>query len=255
MKTVFDWRLCIATMYYNKSREVKRMKKFAILFCILAMIISGNLFAQQPQIPVEPVAPGLEMVDQYTIVGEKHLINDYEPLYADGDVNVIVEIPTGTTAKWEITPEDGALRWEFKKGKPRIVKYLGYPGNYGSIPRTLLPKELGGDGDPLDVIVIGPSVPRGTVLKAKLIGVLKMWDGGEQDDKLIAIMAESPLYEANNMKELDEKFPGVSQIIEIWFSSYKGPGEIETRGYGDSLEARQVLDASIKTFQEFVITQ
>ena len=46
--------------------------------------------------------------------------------------------------------------------KPREVKYLGYPGNYGMIPRTLLPKELGGDGDPLDVIVLGPAVERGS---------------------------------------------------------------------------------------------
>ena len=38
-------------------------------------------------------------------------------------------------------------KWEFRDGKPRVVAYLGYPGNYGMIPRTLLPKEHGGDGD------------------------------------------------------------------------------------------------------------
>ena len=57
--------------------------------------------------------------------------------------------------------------WEFKDGKPRIVKYLGYPGNYGMVPKTLLPENLGGDGDPLDVIVLGPQVERGSVIKCK----------------------------------------------------------------------------------------
>lgn len=41
------------------------------------------------------------------------------------------------------------MKWEFKKGKPRVVSYLGYPGNYGMIPKTLLSKESAGDGDPL----------------------------------------------------------------------------------------------------------
>jgi len=59
------------------------------------------------------------------------------------------------------------------------------------IPQTLLSKENGGDGDPLDVIILGPSISRGSVVKAHLIGVLKLLDGGEQDDKLIAIIDNS----------------------------------------------------------------
>ena len=74
----------------------------------------------------------------------------------------MIEIPTGTTAKWEVVKPSGELRWEFDQGRPRVVRYLGYPGNYGMIPRTLLPKEEGGDGDPLDVVVLGPAVPRGS---------------------------------------------------------------------------------------------
>ena len=67
----------------------------------------------------------------------------------DGTVKAIVEIPAGTSAKWEISKDDPhAVYWELKKGAPRIVDYLGYPGNYGAIPGTALPKELGGDGDP-----------------------------------------------------------------------------------------------------------
>lgn len=209
--------------------------------------------AQEATTSREPVAPGLEYVDDYTIAGETNFLKDIEPLSEDGDLLVVAEIPTGTIAKWEVTQPDGAIRWEFKNDKPRIVKYLGYPGNYCTVPRTLLPKEFGGDGDPLDILVLGPAVPRGTVVKAKLVGVLKLWDGGEQDDKLIAVMADSPLYEVNSIKELDEKFPGVTTIITTWFVNYKGPGEIESRGYGEVAEAKAILDASIMAFEEFTI--
>ncbi len=224
-------------------------RKMVILLLIGALAVPSVAFARQQQQDVVKSAPGLKAVDHYTLVGSKHLLTGYEALNTDGDINVVVEIPTGTTAKWQVTPDDGALKWEFKNGKPRIVKYLGYPGNYGMIPRTLLPEELGGDGDPLDVIVLGPAVHRGSVVKAKLLGVLKYLDAGEQDDKLFAVLFDTPLYEANSLKELDEKFPGVTSIIEIWFSHYKGPGIMEFKGYGDKKEAREILNAAIKAFK------
>ena len=99
-----------------------------------------------------------EAKDPYTKKGENNYLTGYEAVHDDGDINVVVEIPTGSVQKWEVDKTSGNLKWEFVDGKPREVKYLGYPGNYGMIPRTLLPKELGGDGDPLDVIVLGPAV-------------------------------------------------------------------------------------------------
>ena len=226
---------------------------FAICSVILLFINPAFVLAQEETESRDPIAPGLKYVDSYTIAGEKNFLKDIDPLSADGDLNVIVEIPAGTIAKWEVTQPDGAIRWEFKDNKPRIVKYLGYPGNYCTVPRTLLPKEFGGDGDPLDIIVLGPTVLRGTVVKAKLLGVLKLLDGGEQDDKLVAVLADSPLYEANSIKELDEKFPGVTTIVNTWFVNYKGTGEIESRGYSDIAEAKAILDASRKAFEEFTV--
>ncbi len=195
------------------------------------------------------VAPGLKATDPYTLVGKKNLLTDYQPTSPDGDINVVVEIPTGTIAKWQVAKPDGNLEWEFKKGQPRIVKYLGYPGNYGMIPRTHLPKELGGDGDPLDVIVLSQAVPRGSVVKAKLIGVLKLLDGGEQDDKLIAVLENTPLYKVDNLGELQSQFAGVTTIVETWFANYKGPGELVSKGYGDVDEAKKILAAAIKAFK------
>ena len=110
-------------------------------------------------------AEGLTQVDTYTLRGQKNFLTDFVPVNPDGTINVVVEIPTGTTAKWEVTKPSGDIKWEFKSGAPRVVKYLGYPGNYGMVPQTLLPHALGGDGDPLDVIVLAPTVPRGTPVR------------------------------------------------------------------------------------------
>jgi inorganic pyrophosphatase len=58
------------------------------------------------------------------------------------------------------------------------------------IPGTFLPTDLGGDCDPLDVIVLGDANSRGEVICARLIGVLRMTDDGEQDDKLISVLID-----------------------------------------------------------------
>ncbi len=73
--------------------------------------------------------------------GDTHFIADFPARSESGAVNVVIEIPAGTDAKWEVTKPDGTLAWQIKDGKPRVVQYLGYPGNYGMVPRTLLPKD------------------------------------------------------------------------------------------------------------------
>jgi inorganic pyrophosphatase len=222
---------------------MKSFKQLAIAFC-LGLALQGAA-----AVKAEELAPGLKMVDDYTIVGEANFLTDIAPLNSDGTINVVVEIPTGTVAKWEVMEPDGALKWEFKNGAPRIVKYLGYPGNYGMLSQTLLSKERGGDGDPLDVLVLGESVPRGSVVKAKVIGVLKLLDGGEMDDKIVAVLASSPLAEVDTPEQMDQKFPGVLSIVKIWFESYKGPGELTSDGYRGPAEAFQVIDAAKADFK------
>ncbi|MEZ6018865.1 MAG: inorganic diphosphatase [Planctomycetota bacterium] len=186
--------------------------------------------------------------DEMFLEHDKSFLADYAPLYRNGDVNVVVEIPAGTVAKWEVTKPEGELRWEIKDGKPRKVQYLGYPANYGMIPCTLLPKELGGDGDPLDVVVLGDALPRGTVVRARIVGVMRMLDGGEQDDKLIAVRPETAFADVHSMPELREHFTGIEEILKAWFSGYKGPGKIQVTGFSDSEEARKILGAAIDAY-------
>ena len=133
--------------------------------------------------------------------------------------------------------------------KPRVVNYIGYPGNYGMVPRTLLSKEKGGDGDPLDILVLGPSVERGQILKSKIIGVLYLQDRGEQDDKLIAVSIDSPMYGVNGIDELNNNYKGVIEIVQLWFTNYKGAGKMELKGYGNKKVAIEILKNAINDYK------
>lgn len=194
----------------------------------------------------------MEQTDPFTLEGDEDL-TALAPMSGAGDtITAIVEIPAGTSAKWEIDPEDPqSLYWEYEEGAPRIVQYLGYPGNYGSIPGTALPEDLGGDGDPLDVIVLGQAAPRGARLDIRLIGVLKMTDEGQQDDKLLGVMTENtPFAEVESLAALDESFPGASEIVATWFTNYKGPdGGMENQGYADAEEARAIFDQAVRNYE------
>lgn len=196
------------------------------------------------------IAPELKYNGPYTLLSPKNLLKDYPSKDSFGNVQAVIEIPAGRTEKWEVDKEDGDLKWNFKKGKPRVLKYIGYPGNYGMVPRTLLPKELGGDGDPLDIILLGPPLNRGDVVPAKLMGVLKLLDNGKQDDKLIAVQLNSPLKKSNSLKELNEQFPGIKEILEQWFANYKGNGKMKSNGFRNLEEAEKILKEASEQFEK-----
>lgn len=180
------------------------------------------------------------------IIGDHHFLSGYEPLTPDSLVNVIIEIPAGTDAKWEVEKDTGQLSWEIRDGEPRVINYLPYPGNYGMVPRT-----LAGDGDSIDAIVIGSAMERGVIASTKLIGVLELLDGGEQDNKLIVVPIDSQFSHVDKMEELNELYPGIATIIEIWFDNYKGPvNDVEIIGLADVDRAWEILNESIENYNE-----
>ena len=93
-------------------------------------------------------------------------------------VNAIVEIPKGSRAKYEIDKPTGMLKLD------RVLfSSFHYPTNYGFIPRS-----LGDDGDPLDILVLSQvAVEPLCLVSAKVIGVMRMIDQGKGDDKIIAV--------------------------------------------------------------------
>ena len=175
-------------------------------------------------------------------------VKNYDSYNDDGSINALIEIPAGTLEKWEYNKSTRKIELELVNNKPRIINYLGYPANYGMIPKTLLPKNNGGDGDPLDVIVIGPSETKGSIVKCKIIGVLQLIDNSEQDDKLIAISYKSNLDNVNDISELDANYNGILEILEIWFTNYKEDGQIKSMGYGNRSSALKILEDSMAHF-------
>ncbi|MEA1878782.1 MAG: inorganic diphosphatase, partial [Bacteroidota bacterium] len=87
-----------------------------------------------------------------------------------------------------------------------------------------------------------------SIVKAQLIGVLKLLDGGEQDDKLIAVLDNSPFSGIHSIEELNQEFIGAAEIIQTWFVNYKGPGELESSGFGTKEEALKILDEAIQGY-------
>ena len=102
-------------------------------------------------------------------------------------VNAIIEIPQGSRAKYEIDKDSGLLKLD------RVIySSFYYPVNYGFIPQT-----YGDDKDPLDILVITSlPVQAMCLMEAKVMGVMQMIDGGDADDKIIAVAAKDPQRES-----------------------------------------------------------
>jgi inorganic pyrophosphatase len=191
----------------------------------------------------------LEQKDPYTLVAKINLISSYKAINPDGTINVVVEIPAGTNQKWEVAADGNSLVWEFDGDQPRVIDYLPYPGNYGMIPRTVLLAAQGGDGSALDVMVLGPWVPRGSVVRARPIGVIELLDRGEQDDKILAVMEGSPLESVTDVQSLDRDFPGSRTILKTWFSNYVGKSMVML-GVGSRATARGKIEDAAAAYRE-----
>jgi inorganic pyrophosphatase len=227
----------------NKKNQFTRL-----YFTVLSLLILSGCISKPLQ--NNHVATKLILKKPYTLSNGKHLLHDFPAIDAVGNLQVVIEIPAGSNQKWEVNKATGDLKWEFKHGKPRIVQYLSYPGNYGMVPQTLLAKEAGGDGDPLDVLILGSAVARGSIVSVRPIGVLKLLDEGEQDDKIIAVLLNSELESIQSIKQLNQRFRGITEIIQIWFSNYKGPGRLQSKGFKGREEAKKIINTAIETYQQ-----
>lgn len=150
------------------------------------------------------------------------------PPMIDSVVNAIIEIPAGANTKIEYNPATGQYLPELENGVPRKIEFLPYPGNYGFIPGTLMPAEVGNKGGAMDVLVLSESLPTGSLSRCIPIGALVLLDQGEEDIKIIAIPADPALrlFDAKNFLDLSLDFEPARRIIENWFLFYKGRGQV-----------------------------
>lgn len=125
-------------------------------------------------------------------------------------VEAVIEIPSQSRAKYELDKASGLLRLD------RVLySAMFYPANYGFIPQTYCE-----DGDPLDILVLSQVImhPR-SLVSARVIGVMQMLDGGEMDDKIIAV-AENDMSVAHiqDVSELPQHF---FRELRNFFEEYK----------------------------------
>ncbi len=126
------------------------------------------------------------------------------------DFVCVVEIPKGSKNKYELDKETGLIILD------RILyTSTHYPANYGFIPRS-----LGDDGDPLDVLLLcsEPLEPL-TLCRAYPIGVISMIDNGHNDEKIIAIPFNDPNYNIYN--NIDQLPKHIFDEMRHFFSVYK----------------------------------
>lgn len=158
---------------------------------------------------------------------------------AGGVINVVVEIPTGSSHKIEWNRDLAVMQLD--RVEPAI---FAKPTNYGFIPQT-----LDEDGDELDALIITDEpLPTGIFLEARVIGVMKFEDDGEVDDKVVVVPVDDRST-GNAITSLADLPKQKIAQIEHHFTHYKDlkkPGSTIVKGWGDIEEAKQIINESIE---------
>lgn len=159
-------------------------------------------------------------------------------------VNALIEIPNGSSIKYEIDKDSGAVVVD-----RMLYSAMYYPANYGFVPNT-----LADDGDPADILVLGElPLQAGSVIKCRLIGVLVMEDEAGMDEKLVAVPVSKidPTYDGVN--SLDDLPKSQLAKIKNFFETYKmlEPNKwVKIKEFGDKASATEILERAIKAAQK-----
>lgn len=138
-----------------------------------------------------------------------NLLHDIAPGSAD-EMNVIIEIPKFSKNKYEIDKETGMIALD------RVMHSAqDYPFDYGFVPQTLFD-----DGDALDVVLVTtyPLAP-GILVKARPVAIMEMVDGGERDDKVVAVPVDDPRFD--NVRDIGDLNPHFQKEMTHFFETYK----------------------------------
>lgn len=156
-------------------------------------------------------------------------------------VNAIIEIPKGCRAKYELDKETGLLKLD------RVLySSVYYPANYGFIPQTYCD-----DHDPLDILILSQvDVVPMCIMEAKVIGVMQMIDGGEADDKIIAVAAND--MSVNYINDITELPPHFTAEMRHFFEEYKRleHKEVKVAEFQNKEVAERIILESIEGYKK-----
>jgi len=160
------------------------------------------------------------------------------------EINVIVEIPKDAEpVKYEVDKESGAIFVDRILSTP-----MRYPCNYGYVPRT-----LGGDGDPLDAVVILPlPLAVGSVIRCHPVGMLKMTDEAGADEKLVVIPSPKVFPGYAHINDMKGVSPHWLERIGHFFEHYKDLEKgkwVKVQGWAGADEAKADILAGVERYQ------
>jgi inorganic pyrophosphatase len=162
---------------------------------------------------------------------------------AGGVINVVVEIPAGSSHKIEWNRNLAVMQLD--RVEPAI---FAKPTNYGFIPQT-----LDEDGDELDALILTDEpLPTGVFLEARVIGVMRFEDDGEVDDKVVVVPVDDRST-GNAITSLADLPKQKIAQIEHHFTHYKDlkkPGSTIVKGWGDAAEAKHIINESIERWNQ-----
>ncbi len=160
--------------------------------------------------------------------------------HAPAAVAVIIETRGNSRNKYELDKTNGIFKLD------RVLQSsVHYPGDYGFIPQTLFE-----DGDPLDVLLlIREPTHTGCLVDARPIGVLRMRDGGEPDDKILAVPTNDPYQ--REFLDIDDIPQHILREVEYFFGTYKTleRKHVEIRGWDKSEAAAREITRSMDLYR------
>ena len=169
-----------------------------------------------------------------------HPWHDLEPgANVPDEMTVVVEIPRGSRNKYELNKKTGLFQLD------RVLySAVHYPGDYGFFPRTYAQ-----DDDPLDalVMVTVPTFP-GCVIDVRPIGLFRMKDKDEMDEKILCVPTSDPLYDGYD--DLNDVPGHFLREVEHFFSIYKDleGGRVQPLGWEDGRGARTAINDAVARY-------
>ena len=169
-----------------------------------------------------------------------NLLHDIAPGTKD-EMNVIIEIPKGSMNKYEIDKETGIIALDRVSHTAQP-----FPFDYGFVPQTLWD-----DGDALDVVLLTtyPLAP-GILVRARPVGIMHMIDGGDADEKIIAVPVEDPRFkEIVDLKDVNKH---TLKEISHFYSTYKQlqNKEVQVGEFEDKAAAGSAFDRARQMYQD-----
>ena len=163
---------------------------------------------------------------------------------APEDINVVIEVPKGSSVKYEVDKDSGAVFVDRFLFTP-----MAYPCDYGFVPNT-----LADDGDPIDVLVVGDAqLSPGVVIRARPVGVLMMEDDGGKDEKVIAVPHSKLTSHYDHIKTYTDLPQNLRDQIKHFFEHYKDlePGKwVKIDDWAGPEKAKEMIQISIDNMKK-----